>query len=96
MVWRHGDKVLSSSSKYRLRRDGSRVELVIYNLQGADAGVYSCDTGSQRTSAVLSVQGRNENISVVHKLESYVIPELDYDLHLSAFRDPDFHLLYCI
>lgn len=63
MVWRHGDKVLSSSSKCRLWRDGSRVELVIYNLQGADAGVYSCDTGSRRTSAVLTVQGRSENLS---------------------------------
>ncbi|TWW73805.1 Obscurin, partial [Takifugu flavidus] len=73
VVWRHGDKVLSSSSKYRLRRDGSRVELVIYNLQGADAGVYSCDTGSQRTSAVLTVQ--EIEVSILKFLESCVVYE---------------------
>lgn len=61
VVWRHGDKVLSSSSKYRLRRDGRAVALVICKLQRADAGVYSCDTGSQRTTAVLTVQGRSDN-----------------------------------
>lgn len=61
VVWRHGDEVVFSSSKYRLRRDGNTVELVIYKLQGADAGVYSCDTGGQRTSAVLTVQGRSGN-----------------------------------
>lgn len=75
VVWRHGDKVLSSSSKHRLRQDGSTVELVICKLQGADAGVYSCDTGSQRTSVVLTVQGRSENITFIH------ISILEPDLH---------------
>lgn len=81
VVWRHGDKVLSSSSKYRLRQDGRTVELIIYKLQGADAGVYSCDTGSQRTSAVLTVQGRSENRIFMHNLESFVILVLEHDLH---------------
>lgn len=81
MVWRHGDEVVSSSSKYRLRQDGSTVELVIYKLQGADTGVYSCDTGSQRTSAVLTVQGRIENRIFLHNLESFIISVLEHDLH---------------
>lgn len=58
VVWRHGDTVLESSSKYQLKQEGTSVQLIIYKLQGADSGEYSCDTGSQRTSAVLSVQGR--------------------------------------
>uniref|UniRef100_A0A3Q3XG12 Ig-like domain-containing protein n=1 Tax=Mola mola TaxID=94237 RepID=A0A3Q3XG12_MOLML len=57
--WRCGDRVLASSSKYHLKQEGTIVELVIYKLQGADAGEYSCDTGSQKTSAVLTVQGRS-------------------------------------
>ena len=58
VVWRCGDSVLESNSKYHLKQEGVVVELVIYKLQGADSGEYSCDTGSQRTSALLSVQGR--------------------------------------
>lgn len=59
VVWRFGDKVLASSSKYHLKQEGTSVELVVYKLQAADSGEYSCDTGSQRTSAVLSVWGRS-------------------------------------
>lgn len=58
VVWRCGDRVLSSSSKYQLKQEGAVVELVIYKLQAADSGEYSCDTGSQKTTAVLTVQGR--------------------------------------
>ncbi len=57
VVWRCGDKVLASSSKYHLKQEGTVVELVICKVHGADSGEYSCDTGSQRTSAVLTVQG---------------------------------------
>lgn len=88
LVWRHGDKVLSSSSKYRLRRDGRAVALVICKLQRADAGVYSCDTGSQRTTAVLTVQGRSDN-----SLESESSQYLSTTC-ISAFRD--FHFIHCI
>lgn len=63
VVWRCGDRVLASSSKYHLKQEGTLVELVIYKLQAADTGEYSCDTGSQRTSAVLTVQGRSCSIS---------------------------------
>lgn len=58
MVWRFGNRVLVSSGKYHLKQEGTIVELVIYKLQGSDSGEYSCDTGSQVTSAVLTVQGR--------------------------------------
>lgn len=58
VVWRFGKRLLESSSKYHLKQEGTVVELVIYKLQGADSGEYSCDTGSQRTSATLTVHGR--------------------------------------
>lgn len=57
VFWRCGSCVLQSSSKYHLKQEGVVVELVIYKPQAADSGEYSCDTGSQRTSAVLTVQG---------------------------------------
>lgn len=62
VVWRCGERVLVSSSKYHLKQEGTIVELVIYKLEAADSGEYSCDTGSQRTSAVLSVQGKTCSI----------------------------------
>lgn len=58
VVWRCGDRVLASSSKYHLKQEGTVVELIIYKLQGTDSGEYSCDTGRQKTSAVLTVKGR--------------------------------------
>ncbi|XP_059200801.1 obscurin [Centropristis striata] len=73
VVWRCGDRVLASSSKYHLKQEGTIVELVIYKLQGADSGEYSCDTGNQRTSAVLTVQ--EVEVNILKFLESCVVYE---------------------
>ncbi|KAM9322751.1 LOW QUALITY PROTEIN: obscurin [Pholidichthys leucotaenia] len=73
VVWRCGDRVLSSSSKYHLKQEGTLVELVIYKLQAADSGEYSCDTGTLKTSAVLTVQEMDVNI--LKFLESRVVYE---------------------
>ncbi|KAM6920582.1 obscurin [Lycodopsis pacificus] len=73
VVWRCGDRVLASSSKYHLKQEGTIVELVIYKLQGADSGEYSCDTGNRRTSAVLTVQ--EVEVNILKFLESCVVYE---------------------
>uniref|UniRef100_A0A8C4IVH4 Obscurin n=1 Tax=Dicentrarchus labrax TaxID=13489 RepID=A0A8C4IVH4_DICLA len=73
VVWRCGDRVLVSSSKYHLKQEGTIVELVVYKLQRADSGEYSCDTGSQRTSAVLIVQ--EVEVNILKFLESCVVYE---------------------
>ncbi|XP_061776442.1 obscurin isoform X15 [Nerophis ophidion] len=75
VMWRHGDRVLASSSKYHLKQAGTLVELVIYKVQGADSGEYSCDTGSHITSAILTVQ--EVDVSIVKFLESSVVREGD-------------------
>lgn len=59
-MWRKDQKILHSSNKYQLRQDGAVVELVIYKLQEADSGEYSCDSGYETTSAQLTVKGRNQ------------------------------------
>ncbi|XP_060940741.1 obscurin [Limanda limanda] len=81
VVWRHGDRELVSSSKYHLKQEGTVVELVIYKLQGADSGEYSCDTGSRRTSAVLTVQ--EVEITILKFLESSVVYEGE-DVHFEC------------
>ncbi|KAM9845170.1 obscurin [Aulostomus maculatus] len=81
VIWRCGDRVLASSSKYHLKQEGMVVELVIYKLQGADSGEYSCDTGSQRTSATLTVQ--EAEVSILKFLESCVVREGE-DVHFQC------------
>ncbi|XP_070829419.1 obscurin [Chaetodon trifascialis] len=81
VVWKCGDRVLASSSKYHLKQEGTMVELVIYKLQGADSGEYSCDTGSQRTSAVLTVQ--EVEVNILKFLESCVVYEGE-DVHFEC------------
>lgn len=71
MVWRFSNRLLKSSSKYHLKQEGTVVELVIYKLQRADSGEYTCDTGSRTTSAFLTVQGRV--LSFMHPLESSLL-----------------------
>ncbi|MEQ2281771.1 hypothetical protein AMECASPLE_033815, partial [Ameca splendens] len=73
VVWRCGDKVLTASSKYQLKQEGTVVELVIYKLQGSDAGDYSCDTGFQRTSAILTINA--VEVLILKFLESCVVYE---------------------
>ncbi|XP_021244944.1 obscurin isoform X10 [Numida meleagris] len=53
--WKKGLKTLKPSDKYKMKREGVTAELVIQNLDMADAGNYSCVCGDQQTMAVLTV-----------------------------------------
>ncbi|PWA25396.1 hypothetical protein CCH79_00005404 [Gambusia affinis] len=81
VVWRCGDKVLTASSKYQLKQEGSVVQLVIYKLQLSDAGEYSCDTGFQKTSATLTVNAAE--VLILKFLESCVVHEGE-DVHFEC------------
>ncbi|XP_043991315.1 obscurin isoform X9 [Gambusia affinis] len=81
VVWRCGDKVLTTSSKYQLKQEGSVVQLVIYKLQLSDAGEYSCDTGFQKTSATLTVNAAE--VLILKFLESCVVHEGE-DVHFEC------------
>ncbi|KAM4551577.1 obscurin isoform 27-T27 [Odontesthes bonariensis] len=73
VVWRCGDRVLTTSSKYHLKQEGTAVELVIFKLHQTDSGEYSCDTGCQKTSAVLTV--KEVEVNILKFLESCVVYE---------------------
>ncbi|XP_069548291.1 obscurin isoform X19 [Brachyistius frenatus] len=81
VVWKCGNMVLTSSSKYHLKQEGTVFELVIYKLQGSDSGEYSCDTGCQKTSAVLTV--KDVNVNILKFLESCVVYEGE-DVHFEC------------
>lgn len=58
--WKKGLKTLKSSDKYKMKREGVTVELLIQNLDMTDAGNYSCVCGDQQTMAVLTVHGKTK------------------------------------
>lgn len=56
--WRKGDVTLHPGLKYEMKQQGSAAELVIHDLGPDDAGKYTCDSGHQQTTAVVTVHGR--------------------------------------
>lgn len=88
VVWRKDQKILQSSNKHQLRQDGAVVELVIYKLQEADSGEYSCDSGHETTSARLTVKGKNQCYSFLTRSSHVNLVFLPFhawfELHLSA------------
>ncbi|KAL7886884.1 hypothetical protein AOLI_G00046050 [Acnodon oligacanthus] len=53
--WRKGTQLLQSEGKYLIKQTGSIVELKITDLQSADAGVYVCDCGDNKTMASIKI-----------------------------------------
>lgn len=67
--WRKGDRVLEPSDKVTTTCKGTTAELVIRDLDLADAGDYTCCYGEQKTTAALKVNGKKK----------YLIPnKVDY------------------
>lgn len=58
--WRKGSKVLKPSEKYKIEQEGPFAELMIRDLELADAGDYSCVCGDQQTTAALTVNGKKK------------------------------------
>lgn len=56
--WRKGDRALEPSGKFTMRCEGTIAELVIRDLELADAGDYTCCYGDQKTTAALKVNGK--------------------------------------
>lgn len=62
--WKKKHKVLKLSEKYTMRQEGTTAQLLIHALEVKDAGEYTCVCGDEKTTAALTVHGkenRNEN-----------------------------------
>ncbi|GCB68619.1 hypothetical protein scyTo_0008255 [Scyliorhinus torazame] len=66
VTWRRGAQTLCHGDKYELIQNDSTVELVIHNLKQEDAGEYTCDSGDDQTTAILTVK---DHIKIIHGLE---------------------------
>lgn len=56
-MWKKDDVVLGSSDKYELLQAGKTLCLIVHDLNKSDAGVYTCDIGSDKASAKVTIQG---------------------------------------
>ncbi|KAM4548970.1 obscurin isoform 2-T2 [Odontesthes bonariensis] len=57
--WQKEGQVLSeevSRGKYRIKLEGKKASMTIFNVQPEDAGKYSCITGDEKTSAEVKVK----------------------------------------
>uniref|UniRef100_A0A8C6S235 Obscurin n=1 Tax=Nannospalax galili TaxID=1026970 RepID=A0A8C6S235_NANGA len=57
--WRKGTETLRNRGRYSLKQDGAVCELQIRDLAEADAGEYLCVCGQERTSAMLTIKGKD-------------------------------------
>lgn len=56
--WRKGRKILQASDKCRFIQEGLAATLVIDNVDVKDSGEYTCICGDHRTTASLTVIGK--------------------------------------
>lgn len=57
--WRKGSKILREGDRYSLRQTKDVCELQICDVAVEDTGEYWCLCGQERTSATLSVKGKD-------------------------------------
>ena len=66
--WRKGPETLRAGDRVSLRQEGAVCELEIRDLTVEDAGEYSCMCGQERTSATLTVKGKDRAWPVEQRL----------------------------
>ncbi|KAM3929260.1 obscurin, partial [Leptodactylus fuscus] len=67
-VWKKNDQVLPNGDKYQQVQAGKTVSLTIHNLNKADAGLYTCDIGTDVAKSKVGVQ--ELNIGITKRLKS--------------------------
>ena len=66
--WRKGPETLRAGDRVSLRQEGAVCELEIRDLTVEDAREYSCVCGQERTSAMLTVKGKDRAWPVEQRL----------------------------
>lgn len=64
VIWRRNHIPLRNGDKYEIRKEGKVNLLLIHDVDPLDAGIYSCDTGDEQSSAKLTVTGKNRRFKI--------------------------------
>ncbi|XP_069815234.1 obscurin isoform X2 [Dendropsophus ebraccatus] len=67
-VWKKNDQILPNGDKYQQIQAGKTVSLTIHNLNKDDAGLYTCDIGTDIAKSKVGVQ--ELNIGITKRLKS--------------------------
>ncbi|XP_073532982.1 obscurin [Phyllobates terribilis] len=67
-VWKKNDQILPHGDKYQQVQAGKSVSLTIHHLNKADAGLYTCDIGTDVAKSKVGVQ--ELNIGITKRLKS--------------------------
>ncbi|KAG8536480.1 hypothetical protein GDO81_026265, partial [Engystomops pustulosus] len=67
-IWKKNDQVLPNGDKYQQMQAGKTVSLTIHNLMKADAGLYTCDIGTDVAKSKVGVQ--ELSIGITKRLKS--------------------------
>lgn len=55
--WWKGEECLMPGGRYLIRQEGNVAEMEITNVHPNDAGIYSCVTGNQKSTAEVKIKG---------------------------------------
>lgn len=61
-VWKKEGKEIAPGDKYEMLQAGKTLGLIIHDLSKSDAGLYTCDLGTEVAKSKVSVQGRAHGI----------------------------------
>lgn len=60
VVWYHSEKEITTSKTVVLKSEGTHRSLILKRVEQSSKGTYTCDCGTDKTSAVVDVQGLKE------------------------------------
>lgn len=62
VIWYHSEKEITASKTVMLKSEGTHRSLVLKKVEQSDRGTYTCDCGTDKTSAAIDVQGLKRSL----------------------------------
>lgn len=80
VVWYHAEREITASKMVVVRSEGTHRTLVLKKVEQNNKGQYICDCGTDRTSAVVSVEGKAEEMNLNGRREKSVVMLFIHDV----------------